>query len=242
MLWNETAQRSTASATQPWPSADQIVASYARREVADHPFFVRVRERPADLTPIWLLMANLRAGISRDFVSWLAWTIARVEDRRIGCLIAKQLSDELGNGEFGRIHSLLLDRFVNGLESFRPPQATGNDLLGPGEKLCHEAARCFLGEPYEGVGALMVGELFAEKMDRCVGDAVRRHGGVDTHALTWLMLHEALEVNHAADSDGLAELIPKQGPELAATWRGAIEQWRVLWQFLDDVDVLALSL
>jgi pyrroloquinoline quinone (PQQ) biosynthesis protein C len=239
-MW-EQHEKAESSTTQSLPSADQIVARYARREVSEHPFFVRLRERAADLTPIWLLMTNLRAGISREFVTWLAWTIARVEDRRIGALVAKQLSDELGNGDFERIHSVLLDRFISGLEPFRP-RGRSDALLVPGQTLGREAAKAFCGEPYESVGALIVGEIFAEKMDRCVGDAVRRHGGVDRQSLTWLLLHEALEVSHAADSGNLAELVPKQGPELAATWRGAMEQWQVLWQFLDDVDAVSAAL
>jgi pyrroloquinoline quinone (PQQ) biosynthesis protein C len=241
-MWEERARSPTSTETQPLPSADQIVASYSRREVADHPFFVRLRERPADLKPIWLLMANVRAGVSRDFVSWLAWTVARVEDRRIGALVAKQLSDELGHGDFERIHSVLLDRFIEGLEPFCASQIREDVLLAPGQTLRQEAAKPFFGEPYEGVGALMVGEIFAEKMDRCVGDAIRRHGGVESHTLTWLMLHETLEVSHAADSTRLAALVPRQGPELAATWRGATDQWRALWQFLDDVDARSASL
>jgi hypothetical protein len=94
-------------------------------------------------------------------------------------------------------------------------------------------------DPYEGVGALIVGEIFAKKMDRALGDEIRRQDAVPADALRWLVLHETLEIDHAGDSGALAELIPKRGPSLAATWRGAIAQWEVLWAFLDDVQKLA---
>jgi len=44
-----------------------------------------------------------------------------------------------------------------------------------------------------------------------------------------------LEVDHAADSYGLAALMPDQGPELAAAWHGARTLWAAMWAFLDDV-------
>ena len=242
-MLNQTSNQFVLKEVRKFPPARQIVADYSPREVADHPFFQHLREGSASLEPVWLLMANLRAGISRDFVVWLSWTIARVEDRRIGSLVAKQLNDELGNGDPSAIHSVLLTQFVAGLEPFAPDWAEASSaLLGPGCSLGLAAARPFFGDPYESVGALIVGEIFAEKMDRCIGDAVRRHGGVSPDVRTWLTVHEVLEVSHAADSGALAELVPATGPELAATWRGATDQWRVLWEFLDDVDALAASL
>lgn len=222
-------------------SADAIVAEFARIEVAGHPFFVELRARPVDLQAIWLLMVNLRAGISRDFVLWLTSTIARVEDRRIGSLAAKQLNDELGNGTFAQIHSVLLDSFVGGLAPWRRNGLDEAVLLAPGRRLGTEAGKIFSGpgEPYEAVGALMVGEIFAEKMDRCVGNEIRRQNDISAEALEWLTLHETLEADHAGDSQALAALVPGTGPTLEATWRGAVAQWNALWSFLDGVHQLA---
>ena len=69
-------------------SALEIVPEFAKIEVAAHPFFTDLRTGPLDMQAIWILMANLRAGISRDFVIWLATTIARVDDRRIALVSA----------------------------------------------------------------------------------------------------------------------------------------------------------
>src|SRR6185369_4575478 len=82
---------------------EEIVATYHRLEVSQHPFFVELAKAPVDLGAVYLLMANLQVGISPHFVPWLARTIARVEDRRIGSLLAKQLDDELGRGDFSQI-------------------------------------------------------------------------------------------------------------------------------------------
>jgi len=220
----------------PLPPAPELVDAYEQRAVSDHTFFCCLRSAPVDLEAIWILVANLQAGISRNFIRWVAKTIDRVDDRRIACLLAKQLNDELGNGAFDQIHSRLLERFVSGLDPWRPKAIAESRLLGPGQRLAESGSKPFSApDAYEGVGALMVGEIFAKKMDHCLGDEIRRQGVLSADTLTWLTVHETLEVDHADDSRELAELVPNEGPALHATWRGATAQWTALWQFLDDV-------
>lgn len=214
-------------------SARTMVDRFEKLEVSDHPYFRDLAARPVDLGALWLLMANLREGISRDFVTCLAITVARVEDRRIGSLVAKQLDDELGHGDISRIHSLLLDRFVNALARYRLG-GPDNQLLLPGRTL---AARCVkpfhADDPYEGVGALISGEIFARKMDFCLGDQIRRQNFLTEEELIWLTIHEKLEIDHADDSGSLAELVPQQA--MRSSFRGAQAQWDALWGFLEDV-------
>lgn len=215
--------------------AARIVQDYAALEVAAHPLFVEMRAGPVDPAGLWLLMANLRAGISQQFVLWLASTILNVPDRRIASFVAKQLNDELGDGHIEKIHSVLLDRFVGALARYR---LEGDDqlLLAPGRELARLAARPFAAaHPYEGVGALMVGEIFAEKMDHCVGEEVRRTDVFAREELEWLTVHECLEVDHAGDSMKLAAFVPEDGETIAAVQRGGREQWAALWAFLDQV-------
>jgi pyrroloquinoline quinone (PQQ) biosynthesis protein C len=223
------------------PPPEAIVEEHHRHDVSRHPFFVGLSQGPVDLGAVWLLMANLQEGISAHFVRWLARTIERVADRRIGSLLAKQLNDELGGGDFQQIHSVLLDRFVAALARWRPA-GTGEVLLRAGRHMADACGRPFDSrEPYEGVGALIVGEIFAEKMDLCLAQEMRRQGEVRGDALTWLSLHEKLEHDHAEDSTELAVLVPREGPPLVAAWRGAKEQWQSLWRFLDDVDATLVA-
>jgi len=219
--------------------AMRIADEYEARDVAAHPLFVALRAQPVNLEAIWFLVANMNAGISPNFVRWLALTIARVHDRRVASLIAKQLDDELGNGDFENIHSVLLERFVGGLERWRP-ERPGEDLLRAGRRLGARASLVFEApDPYDAVGGLMVAEIFAKKMDRCLGDEIRRQGLVPREALLWLEIHEVLEVDHAEDSRELALLVPDRDESLASTWRGATELWDSMWGFLDDVARLA---
>ncbi|MFZ5896557.1 MAG: iron-containing redox enzyme family protein [Myxococcota bacterium] len=221
-------------------SAEAIVDEYERLEVARHPLFLKLDARPVDLGAVWLLMANLAAGISRDFVIWLAQTIARVEDRRIASLLAKQLNDELGNGSFSGIHSKLLDKFIVALERWRPDGADSSRVLEPGRTLARRASQLFASSSvYEALGALMVGEIFAKKMDHCVGDQIRRQSAISDDDLTWLVIHETLEVDHADDSRELAALVPNDEAALQECRRGARAQWHLLWEFLDGVHAVA---
>jgi pyrroloquinoline quinone (PQQ) biosynthesis protein C len=220
-------------------SAVQIADEYEAKEVSAHPLFAALRSQPVNLEALWLLVANMNAGISPNFVRWLAHTIARIKDPRVASLIAKQLDDELGNGDFGNIHSALLERFVAGLERWRP-ERPGEDLLRAGRRLGARASLVFEApDPYDAVGGLIVAEIFAKKMDCCLGDEIRRQSLVPSESLLWLQIHEVLEVDHAEDSRGLALLVPDQAASLTAAWRGATELWDAMWGFLDDVAGLA---
>lgn len=217
-------------------TAEAIVDEYEALEVSAHPLFVELRAKPLDLGALWLLMANLAAGISRDFVVWLAQTIARVDDRRIASLLAKQLNDELGSGRFDQIHSALLQDFVDGLDPFRPSGLADEDALAPGRTLARRGSLLFqVGDVNRALGALMVGEIFAKKMDHCVGDEIRRQNALSAQVLTWLTIHETLEVDHADDSRELAILLPAAETTLRELRAGARAQWQILWEFLDDV-------
>jgi hypothetical protein len=216
-----------------------IVDEYESVDVAAHPLFVRLANNPVDLPAIWVLVANMNAGISPNFVRWLALTIARTPDQRIASLIAKQLDDELGNGKAERIHRLLLERFVAGLEPWSPRDSAAR-TLSAGHRLAARASEVFdAGGPFEAVGGLIVAEIFAKKMDQCLGDEIRRQSLVPREALVWLDIHEVLEVDHAADSYELAVLVPDHGAPLASAWQGARKLWAAMWGFLDDVHAAA---
>lgn len=212
-----------------------IVDEYESVDVSAHPLFVSLAESPVNLEALWLLVANMNAGISPNFVRWLALSIARMPDDRISSLIAKQLDDELGNGKADHIHRVLLERFVAGLEPWSPKDPERR-VLAAGHRLAQRASEVFdTGAPFEAIGGLIVAEIFAKKMDQCLGDEIRRQALVPREALVWLDIHEVLEVHHAADSYELAVLVPDQGEAVTQAWHGARTLWAAMWGFLDDV-------
>jgi pyrroloquinoline quinone (PQQ) biosynthesis protein C len=214
-------------------SPEGLVAIYEQVSVADHPYFRRLAAEPVSLAALWHLMANIQEGVSRNFTRWLAETVARVEDRRVASIIAHQLNDELGNGDFSQIHSRLLDRFVTALAPYRPERGS----LAPGIALGRRMNQIFdADDPYEGVGALMISEIYAQKLDHCIGDEVRRQSELDEDSLTWLVLHEQLEDDHAGESRVLARVLADNPPTVPGAIRGGQHAWQVLWTFLDEMN------
>ncbi|HVJ89846.1 MAG TPA: hypothetical protein VM580_08575, partial [Labilithrix sp.] len=91
------------------------------------------------------------------------------------------------------------------------------------------------GDAYEGVGAAMVIELIGRQADCFVADEFRRQTKVPRSALTWLDLHEELEVEHSSESLDLARLVPRDARAMALTWQGAGKCAAATWAFMSDM-------
>lgn len=210
--------REPAPAQAPRPATD-IVTHFEANSVADHPFFARLAREPVRLDVLARVLANFRVGITREFPRRLAWLTARVEDDRIRSVLAKQLNDELGNGDFTRAHRGLFERMLEVLAPWCPPET--EEVLAPGHALGKELERCYVSAaPEEGVGASLVVEIYGKQVDTFIADQFRRQTRIPPSALEWLHLHETLEVEHADESMDVAKLLPT-GPASEAAWRGA---------------------
>lgn len=206
--------------TPPPPPATELSHHFEDDTLADHPFFHRLAREPVSLERLWLVMANIREGVVRNFPWRAAQVVANVPDDRIRCLIAKQLDDELGEGNYARAHKVLFDKLVDGLA---PWARAGRPevLFAPGRALAPKLDALFASaDPFEGLGALMIMEIFGKQVDRALGDEFRRQTEVPPPILEWLTLHETLELDHADDSLELARLLPDEDAVRSA-WRGA---------------------
>lgn len=214
-------------------TAEEIVKHYEEREpITSHPFMQRLRREPVNLGNLWKLLANFQISISQNFARRLAGIAARVEDDRIRCILAEQLNDEMGRGNFEAAHINLFSSMMAKLEPWKPAAVT-NETLAPGRRLDPRLAAIYGAEDvYESVGAVMAGEVFGKQMDQFLGDEFRRQTDVDTASLEWLVLHEELEVAHADSSGVLAGYIPRES--VAAAWKGARDLSNAGWAFLDD--------
>jgi DMATS type aromatic prenyltransferase len=217
------------------PVPEAIVRRVEREPLIDHPYFQRMRREPVELAHMWRLFTNIRSGLSQHFPRRLAAVVARVTDERIRSLLAKQLDEELGEGDYTRAHLVLFDQLLAGLQSFRPLHVDDVDLE-PGRVLADR-----LEVPYSdpdgnvGVGASMVIEIFGKQVDRFVADQFRRQSIVPDVVLTWLHLHERLELTHADESLALARLVPSSDEAYAAVWRGARAVADAGWEFFDGM-------
>ncbi|MDC3959955.1 iron-containing redox enzyme family protein [Polyangium jinanense] len=216
--------------------ATEVVRHYEATPATAHPFFERLRREPVDLERLWKLLANFRAAITLDFPQRLAALTARVEDDRIRCILAKQLNDELGNGDFSRAHRNLFEHMFAGIAATLSSAEITDELVRPGRDLGLELERLYVtADPYEGLGASLVVEIYGKHVDAFVADEFRRQRSVAPQTLEWLHLHEQLEVDHADESMELARLLPSSGSPLEAAWRGARAVANGSWRFFDGM-------
>ncbi len=219
----------------PLPVAEAIVRRREAEPLTDHPFFQRMQRETVDLGHMWRLFTNIRSGLSQHFPRRLAAVVARVTDERIRSLLAKQLDEELGEGDYTKAHLVLFDDMLAGLSAYKPAHVDALDF---------EAGRVLeaqLEVPYAdadghvGVGAAMVIEVFGKQVDRFVADQFRRQREVAPDTLTWLHLHENLELEHAEESIDLARLVPATPDAQAAVSRGARAVFDAGWLFFDHM-------
>jgi DMATS type aromatic prenyltransferase len=211
----------------------EIVERFEAESLADHPFMRRIRREPVDLYKLWKLMANAQIGIVAGFSRRLAQVVARVTDERVRSILAHQLNDELGNGKYERAHSQLFGKLVMGLERWKP-KTLDDALFAPGATLSDALEAIYRSDdPWEGVGATMVIEIFGRQVDQFFGDEFRRQMEVDPKSLEWLTMHEELEIDHSAESMDLAHMVPAAA--LPSVWRGAARVSRVSTEFFDGV-------
>jgi pyrroloquinoline quinone (PQQ) biosynthesis protein C len=81
----------------------------------------------------------------------------------------------------------------------------------------------------------MVIEIFGKQVDCFVANQFRRQKDVPPAALTWLHLHENLELEHAEESLDLARLVPDTDAAREAVWRGARAVADAGWEFFDNM-------
>lgn len=219
-----------------FPSAEALMQALDNHGLAQHPFLQRLMRDPADTVSLWLLIRNAYEGTSRHFIRWLAMVTARVEDDRMRCLLARQLHQELGEGDFTRAHCVLMNGFLRSIDILQPADVA-EWHLEPGRRLGERLACHYLAEDgYEGAAALMAGEICAQQLIEVVACLIAAQPHVlAPDMLDWLSLHDELESDHADESLLLARLVPDEETALAAVQRGGMGLYQALWNFLDEM-------
>jgi DMATS type aromatic prenyltransferase len=216
---------------------EQLVQRYETVErIADHPLFRRLeREAPA-IAPVWTILANNWVGIGDRFPRWLAHLVARVDHDGMRCILAKQLNDELGNGDPAMAHRGLFQKMLADLERYAPAGERDCLLLAPGHRLAEGLAHSYLERPsLEAVGGTLVAEIYGKQVDQALGALLRRQRAVDPASLTWLVLHETLEIEHASEALALARMTPASPEARAAVCRGAEDLAALAMRYFDEI-------
>jgi pyrroloquinoline quinone (PQQ) biosynthesis protein C len=222
-----------APAPPPRVDAEDIVSRYEARSVAEHPLFARWARERGDLGRVWTLLANALVGVSAPFPRRLSTVVARIPDDRARSVLAKQLNDELGNGDYTKSHRVMFETMVGMLEPHRPAPEPGVDPLAPGRQLAADLDAIYDDpDPFVGLGASIIIEVYGKQVDERIASELRRQKLLTPDAMPWFTLHEELEVAHVDEARELARLVPP-GPAVESAWRGAEGVARAAWRFFD---------
>jgi DMATS type aromatic prenyltransferase len=210
-----------------------MVGHHEKYSLVYHPFFQRLEREPLNLQHIWLFFTNIQEWVTH-FTPRLASIIARIDDERIRCILAHQLNDEMGNGDVDRIHSKLFEHFLTTIEPWRMEHFTDEMLI-----LGKEFSKCLEDiyldpNPYVGMGGTIVMEIYGKQFDLWLGQELR-NADVDLSKLTWLTLHEKMEIEHANESLLLAQFIDDSSYGVVATREGMNRACVTSWNFLNGL-------
>ncbi len=237
LVWSWTI--GTEQPSQSLPSLEDLVWYYEEHQLVHHPFFQRLQRDTVNPQPIWLLFMNLREG-SHQFTRRLANIISRMNDERIRCILAKQLNDELGNGDINGIHTKLFEQMMTAMEHWRMESFTG-EMLMPGHEFSQNLEEIYLDpDPYVGVGSAMVLEVYGKQFDQWLGRELQRTN-VDLSSITWVTVHEELEIDHANESLVIARFASDSEEGVAAARQGIEKACIASWSFLNDLYRLCYS-
>lgn len=170
--------------------------------------------------PLWAILVNNWVGVAASFPDWLSGLHERVTHPGIKDVLGKQLNDELGGGDPSQAHRILFQKMLADLEPYAPP-GDREKWLAPGRWIAERMAEYYLHRSeLEGVGASLVAEVYGKQIDQAIGNLLRRQTELDVSKLTWLVLHEELEEEHADESAQIARMAPQDAESRAAMCRG----------------------
>jgi DMATS type aromatic prenyltransferase len=212
-------------------SLEEIVLHYEDHSLADHPFLQRLQREPVNSKYLWLLVMNLRET-SSNFTRRLANVVAQTSDERIRCVLAKQLNDELGNGNINRIHRKLFEQLIIEIQSWQMDSFT-EEMLLPGKEISKCWEEIFLdSDSYVGVGATMVLEVYGKQFDLWLGQEIRKTT-INLSTIKWVTVHEELEIDHAEESLVLARFVSESETGEVAARQGIDKACKTAWSFMN---------
>ncbi len=223
-----------AQPTRSLPSLEELVWHYEDLTIADHPFLQRLQRESVNPQQIWLLFMNVREGVVNHFSRRLANVIGRIDDERIRCILTKQLNEELGNGDIDRVHRKLFDRLMSAIEPWRMDSFC-DEMLILGKEYSQKLEEIYLDpNPYVGVGAAILMEIHGKQFDLCLGKEFRKTK-IDLSAVSWLTLHEELEIGHADEALVLARFVAGSEEGVIGARKGIDDTRLASWKFLDGL-------
>jgi DMATS type aromatic prenyltransferase len=214
-------------------SLQEMACRYQDFPLHHHPFFQRLQREPVNTESLWLLLTNFR-GAATHFSRRLANIIARIDDQRICSTLVKQLNDELGNGDIDAIHIKLFERLMSAIDSWKIASCSEN-MFVPGQEFSQKLEELYLvSDPYIGLGAAILLEIYGEQFDPWLGNELRRTK-INPSDMIWVTLHEELEVDHADESIVMIRFIAESKENEEKAKKGIEKAFIASRQLLDSL-------
>jgi DMATS type aromatic prenyltransferase len=215
------------------PSLKEVASLFKEFPLQDHPFFQRLQREPVDKKHLSLLLMNFR-GAATHFSRRLAHIIARIDDVRICCMLAKQLNDELGNGNIEAIHIKLFEKLMSAVNPWQVESYSEN-MLTPGQEFSQKLEEIYTNSnPYIGLGAAILLEIYGEQFDPWLGSELRRTD-IKSSDMIWVTLHEELEIDHADESFVVIGFVSESDEKVEAALQGIKKAYIASQQLLNDL-------
>ncbi len=228
---------SKVTTVQPKHSLHSIEAAVKNLQIdsmGDYPFFQRLHREPVNLTHLWLLFANGQEGVVNHFTRRLALVVAHIDSEHIRCILAKQLNEELGNGDISQVHRKIFEGLILSLESYKPQSIT-EEMLAPGRKLSQRLELLYSDpNPYIGLGAAILMEIRGKQRDEIVDKELVRTN-VPRSSLSSFYLHKEIEMVHTEEVIDLACLIDNSDGDKSAVLQGLEMTSNALWDFCNGM-------
>jgi DMATS type aromatic prenyltransferase len=214
-------------------SLQEMACRYQDFPLHHHPFFQRLQREPVNKESLWLLLTNFR-GAATHFSRRLANIIARIDDQRICCTLVKQLNDELGNGDIDAIHIKLFERLMSAIDSWKI-ESCSDTMFIPGQEFSQRLEEIYSdSNPYIGLGAAILLEIYGEQFDPWLGNELRRTN-INPSDMIWVTLHEELEVDHADESLVMIRFIAESKENEETAKKGIEKAFIASKQLLDGL-------
>lgn len=204
---------------------DIIVTNCNKYPMTEHVFFKRLGSEAPNLRGHWAFFSNFEPLTIR-VPNWFASLLLRVENIKLKGLLSSIIYDELGRGDLEKIHCVLMQNLVKGLDAWKI-DVNGTNPLEPGQQLASEFDDLYfgkMGNDFFVLGSIIAGEVYGGQMAYFMGDEARRQQEVDQSIYEWIFVHEEVEPQHANVSRVMAEILPTSGPDFEAIMQGA--QWK----------------
>ncbi|MCB9365505.1 MAG: iron-containing redox enzyme family protein [Flavobacteriales bacterium] len=209
----------------------ELIELLESNSISKHSFFQD--EQNNHIGYISLILEN---GRELDITKFLARLIYQSDNLEIRAKLVPQLYDELGAGDYDKLHVHLIVKLLNAVKPHAIlTERDANTLENAYQALDKIYRRLFNTENlYEGLGVAIANEIIVQPIfEYFKRIASSQNHNLNKDELEWILAHDELEEDHVKDSIDLANLLNQE--QLNHAVAGAIELHNAIWSFFNEL-------